>query len=77
MHRNQSSSLPANVWLEWPFVAALALVIAIHGQACAQSVPWGWAPAGQAAAAWTPQNLADYLLTGQSPRPAVARIIAP
>ena len=77
MHRNQSSSLPANVWLEWPFVAALALVIAIHGQACAQSVPWGWAPAGQAAAAWTPQNLADYLLTGQTPRPAVARIIAP
>jgi hypothetical protein len=26
---------------------------------------------------WTPQNLADYLLTGQTPHPAVARIIAP
>ncbi|MFM1903296.1 MAG: hypothetical protein RLZZ440_1196 [Planctomycetota bacterium] len=41
------------------------------------AAPWGWAPAGQAAAAWTPQNLADYLLTGQTPRPAVARIVAP
>jgi len=26
---------------------------------------------------WTPQNLADYLLTGQTPHPAVARIVAP
>jgi hypothetical protein len=41
------------------------------------AAPWGWAPAGQAASVWTPQNLADYLLTGQTPRPAVARIVAP
>jgi len=40
-------------------------------------VPWGWERAGQAAAVWTPQNLADYLLTGQTPHPAVARIVAP
>jgi hypothetical protein len=40
-------------------------------------VPWGWDSAGQAAAVWTPQNLADYLLTGQTPHPAVARIVAP
>jgi hypothetical protein len=45
--------------------------------AFAQGVPWGWDPAGQAAAVWTPQNLADYLLTGQTPHPAVARIVAP
>ncbi len=45
--------------------------------AIVQAAPWGWAPAGQAAAVWTSQNLADYLLTGQTPRPAVARIVAP
>jgi len=47
------------------------------GPARAQSVPWGWDAAGPARAVWTPQNLADYLLTGQTPHPAVARIIAP
>ncbi len=52
--------------------AGLATSVA-HGQ----TVPWGWAPASQTTAAWTPENLADYLLTGQTPRPAVARIIAP
>jgi len=39
---------------------------------------WGWgttptAPAG----AWSPEAFADYLGTGQTPHPAVARIIAP
>lgn len=53
--------------------AAGASLIPIH----ALAAPWGWAPAGQAATAWTSQNLADYLLTGQTPRPAVARIVAP
>ncbi|MFM8413581.1 MAG: serine protease [Planctomycetota bacterium] len=38
---------------------------------------WGWDSSGPARAVWTPQNLADYLLTGQTPHPAVARIIAP
>jgi hypothetical protein len=55
-------------------VAAIGLMGSVaHGQA----VPWGWDPASPAAAVWTTQNLADYLLTGQTPRPAVARIIAP
>ncbi len=55
-------------------VIAVGLIASVaHGQA----VPWGWEPASQATAVWTPQNLADYLLTGQTPHPAVARIIAP
>ncbi len=57
----------------------LTILIVVSGVCSTRLVaaPWGWAPAGQAAAAWTPQNLADYLLTGQTPRPAVARIVAP
>jgi len=55
----------------------VCLSLATATPAFAQSVPWGWDPAGQAAAVWTPQNLADYLLTGQTPHPAVARIVAP
>ena len=54
------------------FVACLA-----SDRVSAQTVPWGWDSAGPAKAVWTPQNLADYLLTGQTPHPAVARIIAP
>ena len=59
------------------------LVLAVLGcwlpgdRAWAQAVPWGWDSGGPARAIWTPQNLADYLLTGQTPHPAVARIIAP
>ena len=58
-------------------IAIACLVVATATHACAQGVPWGWDKAGQAAAVWTPQNLADYLLTGQTPHPAVARIVAP
>jgi hypothetical protein len=54
-------------------VAALCQSVVAH----AQSAPWGWAPADHATAVWTQQNLADYLLTGQTPHPAVARIVAP
>lgn len=57
----------------------LVILVIVSGWCPARLVaaPWGWAPAGQAATVWTPQNLADYLLTGQTPRPAVARIVAP
>ena len=58
-------------------IAIACLVVATATHAFAQAVPWGWDKAGQAAAVWTPQNLADYLLTGQTPHPAVARIVAP
>jgi hypothetical protein len=61
----------------WMALSAALTVWLTGGPALAQSVPWGWDSAGPARAVWTPQNLADYLLTGQTPHPAVARIIAP
>jgi len=56
---------------------AIVAALATPPASRAQSAPWGWDTAGQAASVWTPQNLADYLLTGQTPHPAVARIVAP
>jgi hypothetical protein len=56
---------------------ALAAWLATAGPAAGQAPPWGWDAGGPAKAVWTPQNLADFLLTGQTPHPAVARIIAP
>jgi hypothetical protein len=59
-------------------VAVVAIGCCLAGNwAWAQAVPWGWGAGEPARAVWTPQNLADYLLTGQTPHPAVARIIAP
>lgn len=58
-------------------VVGLAACLATAGPAAGQSPPWGWDAGGPAKAVWTPQNLADFLLTGQTPHPAVARIIAP
>jgi hypothetical protein len=43
--------------------------------AAAQSSPWGWGPAP--AATWSQELVADYLMTGQTPHPAVVRIVAP
>lgn len=63
-----------SAWACWAAAVAVGLAA---GPARAQAVPWGWDSAGPAKAVWTPQNLADYLLTGQTPHPAVARIIAP
>jgi hypothetical protein len=42
-------------------------------------VPWGWSAVNTTPAqgAWEPDLFADYLLTGQTPHPSVARIIAP
>ena len=57
--------------------AALAVALLSAGGARGQSAPWGWDTGGPAKAVWTPQNLAEFLLTGQTPHPAVARIIAP
>ncbi len=56
---------------------ALAAGLVAAAPAAGQSPPWGWDAGGPAKAVWTPQNLADFLLTGQTPHPAVARIIAP
>ena len=38
---------------------------------------WGWGLAGNPTPAWDPRRVSDYLLTGQPPHPAVARIVAP
>ncbi len=59
--------------LRWSVVAlSLATTIALG-----QEAPWGWARGSHTHSAWTPEKLADYLLTGHAPRPAVARIVAP
>jgi S1-C subfamily serine protease len=64
-------------------IAALAVLTAAVAiaypspSAYGQQAPWGWAPADHATSVWTSQNLADYLLTGHTPHPAVVRIVAP
>ena len=45
--------------------------------AVAHAAPWGWGLAGNPTANWSPEAVADYLLTGQTPHPAVCRIVAP
>lgn len=61
----------------WRFVGlALAMLVGIR-PAVAQHTFWGWGLGGNPTATWSAESLADYLLTGQTPHPAVARIIAP
>jgi hypothetical protein len=58
------------------FLPITACLIGLScGPALAQSSPWGWGPAP--AATWSQELVADYLLTGQTPHPAVVRIVAP
>jgi len=45
--------------------------------ALAQVPWWGWGQAGSPANTWDPELVADYLLTGHTPHPAVVRIVAP
>ena len=45
--------------------------------AAAQQPPWGWSLAANPATTWDPDLVADYMLTGQTPHPAVVRIVAP
>ena len=58
--------------------AGLALLgcVAAAAPVAAQS-PWGWALTGNPTANWSPEAVADYLHTGQTPHPAVCRIVAP
>jgi hypothetical protein len=49
---------------------------------CAQGVVpqsswWGWGLVGNPTTTWNPERVSEYLLTGQPPHPAVARIVAP
>ena len=57
----------------------LSAITCVLGLAClpatAQQSPWGWGPASSAT--WSQELVADYLLTGQTPHPAVVRIVAP
>jgi hypothetical protein len=59
----------------------LATLLAAHAaQAPGQGLAaWGWSlgAATAPAANWSPEAFADYIGTGQTPHPAVARIIAP
>lgn len=59
------------------YVLATALVACQAAPACAQGLPWGWGLSGNPTATWSGEQLADYLLTGHTPHPAVARIVAP
>lgn len=48
------------------------------GQPAVAQVPaWGWGMFGNPTTRWSPEAVSDYLLTGHTPRPAVARIVAP
>jgi len=53
-------------------------IIGVEEQAQAQAFPWGWGSGkAPAATAGAHEPFADYLLTGQKPHLAVARIVAP
>jgi hypothetical protein len=54
-------------------------LIALATQSGEAQVPWGFGPAPQPSAAnsnWEPDVFSDYLLSGQTPHPAVVRIVA-
>jgi S1-C subfamily serine protease len=58
-------------------IALLLVAAAGAPAASAQSSWWRWGTAGNPTVAWDPERVADYMLTGQPPHPAVARIVAP
>ena len=72
MRYTSTATLPA-------ILAGVALVFASLTSPVAAQPPvapgWGTASPGQDA--WRPYLFADYLLTGQTPHPSVARIVAP
>jgi len=60
-------------------VRLLAGVLAVLPAAVGsgQGMPWNWGLAANPTANWSAEQLADYMLTGHTPHPAVARIVAP
>lgn len=56
---------------------SLAIAAGPPTSAVAQQPFWGWATQPAAAKKWSPELFADYIGTGQTPHPAVARIVAP
>jgi len=62
----------------WSTVALLiASALACARPAAAQNSFWGWGLTANPTTTWSADNLADYLLTGHTPHPSVARIVAP
>ena len=58
--------------------AFLACAVSVTPNAAlAQNPLWGWGTQPAANTKWTPELFADYIGTGQTPHPAVARIVAP
>ncbi|MEX0670344.1 MAG: serine protease [Pirellulales bacterium] len=53
------------------------LALAYPRLADAQNPFWGWGLTENPTTNWSADNLADYMLTGHTPHPAVARIVAP
>jgi S1-C subfamily serine protease len=73
MRYTSTATLPA-------ILQGLAIVLAsLAGPAAAQLplVPPAWGTTSPGQDAWRPDLFADYLLTGQTPHPSVARIVAP
>ncbi len=73
MRYTSTATLPA-------ILQSLAIVLASLANPAAAQLPlvapaWGTTSPGQDA--WRPDLFADYLLTGQTPHPSVARIVAP
>jgi len=59
-------------------IAFTVLTVAVCGRpTLAQNSFWGWGLTGNPTTTWSSENLADYLLTGHTPHPAIARIVAP
>jgi len=58
-------------------VVMAATTLAGAGTAHAQGQWWNWGGSANPTANWSPEQLADYLYTGHTPHPAVARIVAP
>ena len=73
--RRHLRSRPAARRSPWVIPAALVWC-AVAGTARAQSAPWSFAAWGGAAAQTSTAALADYIATGQTPHPAVVRIVA-
>jgi hypothetical protein len=57
--------------------ASLVILGAAPRPAAAQQPFWGWSTQPSANTKWSPELFADYIGTGQTPHPSVARIVAP
>jgi S1-C subfamily serine protease len=70
MRHISTATLPA-------ILQAIALLVGVLASSAAAQVSSAWGNALPQQEAWRPDLFADYLLTGQTPHPSVARIVAP